>query len=215
MNDYYYFNVKRKRPEETFNEVSEYYNEQTLSKYAKSKNMMRIQEKITIRALEILELKKKRPLILDAGSGPGFAAVYLKEKGYRTIALDIISGFLYFYDIKDLNPIVADMCYSPFKYNSFDAIISISALQWIYRDLNNAFMKNKLINMAKSFYQILKPNHKVVIQFYPKSKEILESLIKIILNSTNFKGNLIIDNPNNPKKRKIFLELKKKIAFSK
>jgi len=66
-----------------------------------------------------------------------------------------------------------------------------------------------LINMAKCFYEMLKPNNKAVIQFYPKSKEILENLSNIILNNTNFKGNLIIDNPNNPKKRKIFLELRK------
>jgi len=209
LNDHYYFNVKKKRPEETFNDVSDYYNDETLSKYAKSKSMMNIQEKITIRALEILKLEKKRLLILDAGSGPGFAAIYLKEQGYRTVTLDIISEFLYFYDIKDLNPIVADMCYSPFKPDSFDAIISISALQWIYRDLNDEIMKKKLINMAKCFYEMLKPNNKAVIQFYPKSKEILENLSNIILNNTNFKGNLIIDNPNNPKKRKIFLELRK------
>ena len=209
MNDHYFFNVKTKRPEETFNEVSEYYDEETLSRYAKSKSMMKIQQKITIRALEILELKKERPLILYAGSGPGFAAVYLKEKGYSTVTLDIIAGFLYFYDIKDLNPIVADMCYSPFRPNSFDAIISISALQWIYRDINNEIMKKKIINLATYFYKILKPNNKMVIQFYPKSNDILENLVKIILNKTNFKGNLIIDNPNNPKKRKIFLELRK------
>lgn len=211
MNDNFNFNIKRKRPEDLFNKVSEYYNKETLSRYAKSKSMMRIQEKITKRALEILELKKERLLVLDAGCGPGFTTIYLREQGYRTVALDIISEFLYFYNIKELNPILADMCYSPFKSNSFDAIISISALQWIYRDLNDETMKNQMINLAKSFFRILKPNSKAVIQLYPKSKDILDNLSKIIINHTNFKGNLIIDNPNNPKKRKIFFELRKTV----
>lgn len=209
MNNNYDFNIKRKRPEELFNKVTDYYNEETLSRYAKSKNMMKIQERITIRALEILDLKKKDSLILDAGCGPGFTTIYLNEQGFKTVALDLIPRFLYFYDIKELNPITADMCFSPFKPNSFDAIISISALQWIYRDSNDEIMKNKMIDLAKSFFRILRPNTKAIIQFYPKSKEILDNLSKIIINNTNFKGNLIIDNPNSPKKRKIFLLLKK------
>jgi 18S rRNA (guanine1575-N7)-methyltransferase len=209
LNHKYDFKVKKKRPEELFNKVTDYYKEETLSRYAKSKSMMNIQEKIAIRALEILDIEKKDALILDAGCGPGFTAIYLNELGFKTVALDIIPEFLYFYDIKDLNPISADMCFPPFKPDSFDAIISISALQWIYRDLNNEIMKNKIINLAKSFFQILKHNKKAVIQFYPKSKEILENLSKIFVNNTNFQGNLIIDNPNSPKKRKIFLVLKK------
>ncbi|MFX0056836.1 MAG: class I SAM-dependent methyltransferase [Candidatus Hodarchaeota archaeon] len=209
MNNNYDFNIKRKRPEELFNKVTDYYDEETLSRYAKSKNMMKIQERITIRALEILDLKKKDSLILDAGCGPGFTTIYLNEQGFKTVALDLIPRFLYFYDIKELNPITADMCFSPFKPNSFDAIISISALQWIYRDSNDEIMKNKMIDLAKSFFRILRPNTKAIIQFYPKSKEILDNLSKIIINNTNFKGNLIIDNPNSPKKRKIFLLLKK------
>ncbi|MHA1473114.1 MAG: hypothetical protein ACTSQW_08465, partial [Promethearchaeota archaeon] len=79
MNDDYFFNVKNKRPEEMYQSVSDYFKGDTLSQYARSKNIMRIQEKITIRALELLELKQERSLILDAGCGSGFASAYLKE----------------------------------------------------------------------------------------------------------------------------------------
>ena len=209
MNEKYYFNVKRKRPEEIYAKVSDYFRSEILSQYANSKSMMKIQEKITIRALELLDLRKKDALILDAGCGPGFAAMVLKEKGYITIALDIISEFLNYYNIKDLNPIAADMCFTPFKSNTFDAILSISALQWIYRDLSNEEMHFLLNSLSKSFFQILKPNSRVIIQFYPKNNDIMEKTGRIITENTDFKGNFIIDNPNSKKKRRIYLLLNK------
>ena len=209
MNKEYSFNIKRKRPEDLFENVSDYFNAETLTNYAESKSIIRTQKKIIIRALELLELKNRHSLILDAGCGPGFAAAYLNELGYKTVALDIISEFLKFYDIEYLNPILADMCYPPFKPDSFDSIISISALQWIYKNIENAIMRSNLINLFKSFYQILKPDSNMIIQFYPKSTIIMDYIAEIVNTKTVFKGNFIIDNPDNPKKRKIFLLLKK------
>ena len=209
MNKEYSFNIKRKRPEDLFENVSDYFNAETLTNYAESKSMMRTQRKITFRALELLKLKNDRALILDAGCGPGFAAMYLNELGYKTVALDIISEFLKYYEIEYLNPILADMCYPPFKPDSFDSIISISALQWITRDVKNESERLILTNLFVSFYQILKPESKMIIQFYPKSTVIMDYIAEIVNTKTNFEGNFIIDNPNNPKKRKIFLLLKK------
>ena len=209
MNKEYSFNIKRKRPEDLFENVSDYFNTETLTNYAESKSIMRTQKKIITRALELLELKSNRSLILDAGCGPGFAAIYLNELGYRTVALDIISQFLKYYDIGHLNPILADMCYPPFKPDSFDSIISISALQWVTRDMKNESERLILTNLFVSFYQILKPESKIIIQFYPKSTVIMDYIAEIVNTKTNFEGNFIIDNPNNPKKRKIFLLLKK------
>lgn len=172
--------------------------------------MKKIQEKITLRVLEILDLKNKNCLLLDAGSGPGFTSIFLHSRGFqKVIALDLIPDFLKFFDLKKVNPILADMCYLPFRSQIFDAVISISTLQWIYRDINNKSMEVKLINMIKSFHNALKSKSKVVIQFYPKNKTIMDKIGKIIAKNSDFNGNFIIDNPNNPKKRKIFLFLKK------
>jgi len=209
LNKEYSFNIKRKRPEDLFENVSDYFNTETLTNYAESKSIMRTQKKIITRALELLELKNDRSLILDAGCGPGFAAAYLNELGHKTVALDIISEFLKYYDIEYLNPILADMCYPPFKSDSFDSIISISALQWIIRDVKSESESLVLTNLFVSFYQILKPESKMIVQFYPKSTVIMDYIAEIVNNKTNFKGNFIIDNPNNPKKRKIYLLLKK------
>jgi len=209
LNKEYSFNIKRKRPEDLFKNVSDYFNAETLTNYAESKSIMRTQKKITIRALELLELKNNRSLILDAGCGPGFAAIYLNELGYRTVALDIISEFLKYYAIGHLNPILADMCYPPFKPDSFDSIISISALQWVIRDVKSKSERLILTNLFVSFYQILKPKSKMIVQFYPKSTVIMDYIAEIVNSKTKFKGNFIIDNPNNPKKRKVYLLLKK------
>ena len=209
MSDDYSFNVKRRRPEEIYSNIRDYYSEEEITRYSISKSIMRIQRKITIRALELLELKSSNLLVMDAGCGPGFTTGVIREQGYQTIALDFITQFLYFYDIKDLNPIAADICNLPFKNNIFNAIISISAFQWIIRDINKAHIKNSITNLMKSFYLFLKPKAKMVIQFYPKNKSIIDILGKLITENTKFEGNFIIDNPSNPKKRKIFLLLEK------
>lgn len=209
MSNDYNFYVKRRRPEEIYDDVRNYYTKEEISRYATSKSIMRIQEKITIRALELLELKNRKSLILDAGCGPGFTAIYLNGQGFKTITLDLIPEFLFFYDIKYLNPIVADMCYVPFKEKEFDAIISISAFQWIFREVHNKTMEHRLINLVKSFYSILKHKTKTVIQFYPKSKTIMDAIGELINKNTKFEGRYIIDNPKHPKKRKIFLVLEK------
>lgn len=209
MSDKFSFDVKRKRPEEIYSNPIDYFKGEILEQYATSKSIMKTQEKITIRALEILNLCEEDTLILDAGTGPGFTSMYLNEIGYKTVAIDIISEFLTYYDLKDLNPIVSDMCFPPFKPHTFDAIISISSLQWIYKDLNNNLMKNRIINLARSFFQILKPEKRAVFQFYPKSKKFLDSIGKIFLSETKFSGHFIIDNPKSPKKRKIYLFLEK------
>jgi len=136
--------------------------------------------------------------------------MYLKGIGYKVVALDIISDFLYFYELNDLNPINADMCLVPFKPNIFDGIISISALQWVFKDINNDKMKNNIINLITYFYIILKDNSRAVIQFYPKNDELMTTIGKLITENTKFVGEYVIDNPQNPKKRKIFLVLEKK-----
>ncbi len=207
MKDHYRFDVKKERPEELFESVLDYFKGKTLTQYATSKSMMRIQEKITIRALELLDLNKKAVFILDMGCGPGFSSIYLNELGYNVVALDIISDFIYFYDNRELKPIITDMCLVPFRSNIFDAIISISALQWIYKEINNETMRKKFIKFTQSIEIILKPESKAVFQFYPKNDRIMKDIGAILMDNTRMSGNFIIDNPNNPKKRKIYLLL--------
>ena len=97
------------------------------------------------------------------------------------------------------------MANPPFRENIFNNIISISSLQWIFRDLTDTRMRKNLINLIKSFEIILKPDSMVIFQLYPKNDIILKEIGKIIVDNSGFQGTFIIDNPENPKKRKIFL----------
>jgi len=203
------FDVKKERPEDVHETVFDYYKGENLLNYARSKNIRRIQEKITQRALEILNIKDKNSLILDIGCGPGFSSTYLHELGYKVIALDIIADFLKYYNLSDFNPIVADMCILPFRTNVIDAVISISALQWIYRNPQNKRERMSLEALFKTLYSILKRNGRAIFQFYPKNNYIMEKIKEIIINNTDFDGGFIIDNQNNPKKRKVYLFLEK------
>lgn len=205
----YNFNIKAKRPEEIYQNVFEYFKDDQVIKYSTSKSMMKIQEKITLRALEIIKVQPK-DLVLDAGSGCGFSSIVLNKLGFNVVSLDIIKHLLTYYQIPELNPTLADICLTPFRDETFEAIISISALQWIYSDLNNTNMENNLYNLINSFHRILKPNGKVIFQFYPKTKNIMEKIGSTFKKKDFFEGNFIIDNIKSPKKRKIFLFLKKK-----
>ncbi len=209
MNDEFLFDVKKERPEDLYKNMSDYFTAERIEDYSLSKNMQRIQTKITIRALQLLDINQKSSLLLDAGCGPGFASFFIKELGYKVVALDIISQFLYYYEMKDINPVVADMCRSPFKPEMFNGIISISALQWIYRDISDKTMENDFIELISSFYSILKFNCKIVFHFYPKNFKLMDKMKALINSQIDFNGGYVIDNPNNPKKRKIFLILEK------
>lgn len=205
----YKFHVKKKRPEDIFTDVRDYYRKDRLLDYAYSKSMMRIQEKITKRVLELLDFESNNKLILDAGCGPGFASFYLQQHGFKVVSLDLIKSFLNIYDMSDINPITGDMSHLPIKTYTFDGIISISALQWIYRDSDRKSEKKRLIELVKSFHLALKTNGIIVIQFYPKNTKILEEIGSIFVKHASFEGGYIIDNENSPKKRKVFLKLVK------
>jgi 18S rRNA (guanine1575-N7)-methyltransferase len=204
----YNFNIKRKRPEEKYQDVFEYFKDDQIIKYSTSKSMMRIQEKITLRALEIMNIQPQE-LILDAGSGCGFSSILLKELGFKVISIDIVKQLLSYYHNPELNPVLTDMCLIPFRNKVFGAIISISALQWIYSELNIPNMERDLKNLINSFYRILKPDGRIIIQFYPKNNVIMERIGYLFKKNNHFTGNFIIDNAKNSKKRKIFLLLEK------
>ena len=70
-------------------------------------------------------------------------------------------------------------------------------------------MQNKLENLANDINTVLKPKAKAIFQFYPKNNLIMKEIGKILIKNTNLRGTFIIDNPNNKKKRKIFLLLNK------
>ncbi|UYP43873.1 hypothetical protein NEF87_000158 [Candidatus Lokiarchaeum ossiferum] len=204
------FFIKHQRPEEQARDPLVFYTQKEVTEYARSKALMRIQEGITKRALRILEAEPPAR-VLDLGMGCGFASTYLRLKHYQTVGIDINRMFLNFYDIPEINPVHADMRQFAFRPEMFDFIISISAVQWVLAEPKLKKRTQYIKNIAEICNFVLKPGGKIIMQFYPKSDEAMKEFGGIIADTDHFSGNFIIDNPDIPKKRRIFLYLEKPI----
>ncbi|MBD3353042.1 MAG: methyltransferase domain-containing protein [Candidatus Lokiarchaeota archaeon] len=200
--------AKRLPPEDMYKSPKDYYTYEVMQNYMHSKSMMWIQEKITKRALELLDAEVPS-LILDLGMGCGFSTSYLYMMGYDVIGIELIYQMLVEYNIWELNPINADMKCLPLRGNTFDFIISISAFQWLINKLDDDELSSILKNIASVFYNLLKSKGKAVIQFYPSSDAKLQMIGRIFADYGHFKGNFIIDNPQGGPKKKIYLYLEK------
>lgn len=194
--------VKVDRPEEIYKDPSLYYTEEMIEKYARSKAMKRAQEKIAHRIVELLNLEKGVRL-LDIGCGVGYTTAVYKLYGYDTVGIDVIPKMLEKAREKGLKVKLGDMrnLQKLFKKESFDAVVSASALQWLKE-------KEDIEKVAQGINYVLKKDGKVVIQFYPKSEKEMMTVAKIF-KKNEFKINIIVDNPNNPKKRTIYVLLNK------
>jgi len=189
--------VKIERPEEVFGVPEKFYTKEEVEKYAKSSSMKRTQRKLTLRIIELLQAKPPAKVI-DLGCGVGYSTELLEELGFNVIGIDILDEMLKHALQKGLNVKKADMrCLNKhFHKEEFDYIISVSALQWI--------SIREREKVAKGCYYILKPRGKIGIQFYPKSEEEMLKTGRIFKKS-GFKVEFIIDNPNNPRKRTIYI----------
>ncbi|MBN3036956.1 MAG: methyltransferase domain-containing protein [Candidatus Diapherotrites archaeon] len=183
--------VKRERPDET-HEPTEYYEKE--AQHYESPGMVREQARITQRAIELLGAGKGR--VLDAGCGTGVSMRVLEDSGFDVKGIDVSPEMIAIARKKKLEASVASMDNTPFPDNSFRAIISISALQWV----------KSPSKVAKEFHRILEKSGRAVIQFYPKSEEDMMRAAKAF--ARLFETDVVIDNPQLPRKRKVFLVLK-------
>ncbi|MGC8851218.1 MAG: class I SAM-dependent methyltransferase [Candidatus Micrarchaeia archaeon] len=195
------------RPEDEHYDVATYYSGAEASRYASSNAMKKIQHNLTLRALE-LALFPLDWRVLDAGCGAGFSLEVLREAGYKKIAgFDAVLDLLEHAKKKGFAVRLGDLRSIPFPARSFDAILSISALQWL--TARNA--KENLEKVASEFWRVLKHGGKAVIQFYPRSEEEALEAGKAF-RARGFKTTIVTDNPKNPRKRKVFILLSKELT---
>ncbi|MHA1646210.1 MAG: class I SAM-dependent methyltransferase, partial [Promethearchaeota archaeon] len=143
------FYIQHQRPEEFAGDPLLFYTKERVAEYARSKALMRIQEGITKRALKIVEIQPPAR-ILDLGMGCGYASAYLQMQHYDTVGIDLNHDFLSFYSIPELNPIQADMRQFTFRPETFDMILSISAVQWILAEKNFELRKKYCTQLVQS-----------------------------------------------------------------
>lgn len=196
--------VKILRPEEIYSSPNLYYTREEVEKYSKSSSMKKIQQEHTLKIINLLKLEPPAR-ILDLGCGVGFSMEILHNYGFDVIGIDINPYMIEKAREKNLKVILGDFrdLTKYFSKKEFDAIVSISALQWIKteRDMRNS---------VKGMYEVLKENGRIGIQFYPYSSTELRSWERLF--KKYFKNvEVLIENPDNPRKRNIYLIIKKLI----
>lgn len=188
-----------------------FYNDSESFKYTLSTRVQHIQAKMTLRALELLNLEQDSPqFLLDIGCGSGLSGEILTEEGYNWIGMDIspsmlatgldrdVEGDLFLGDVG--NGI-------PFRAGTFDAAISISVIQWLCNaDISGADPKKRLLNFFNTLYASLKRGGKFVAQFYPKNDVQTENIMGAA-KVAGFGGGLVIDDPESKRHKKYYLVL--------
>lgn len=177
-----------------------FYNDTESAKYTTSSRIRQIQASMTDRALELLNLSEPS-FILDLGCGSGLSGEILSQNGHTWVGMDISPSMLDIAlqrqqqssyrnnvhtnginenesddndepDGADGDLFLADMGQGlPFRPGSFDAAISISALQWLcnVEQTSQHSADARLRRFFDSLYVALKRGGKAVCQFYPKN----------------------------------------------
>ena len=161
-----------------------------------SPGMQRMQEQLTLRAIELLGIDSGK--VIDIGCGTGYSTKTLADAGFDVVGIDPNEEMVEKANERKLDCRVGSFDKIPFPDRSFDAAVSISTLQWV-EDYRLA---------AKEVSRVLKYSAKAVFQFYPESEEDALRAAKAFARE-GFKAELAIDNPKNPKKKKTFLVLER------
>ncbi len=187
--------------------------------YGTSKWMARNQIQTTIKVLELLESeqiggqiinKSEKSIFLDIGCGTGFSSHTILNSNFvnRVIGIDISLDMINQCEkSSDLHLILSDMRYSPFRSETFNYIISISAFNFASTGAQSKNQMKILIQKAlEALEKNLTNNGRAGIEFYPNKTE--EIFFVNGLKKLNFIGGLLIEQPNSKREKK-FLILKK------
>jgi len=169
---------------------------------------------MTHRALELLALPSPS-LILDIGCGSGLSGEILSalppEEGgpHQWVGLDISVSMLGIALDRDVEGdlMLADIGQGvPFRPGSFDAAISISAIQWLCNaDSSDVSAQGRLGRFFNGLYAALRRGGRAVCQFYPKN-EIQRTMISSAAIKAGFGVGILEDDPGT-KNSKLYLVL--------
>jgi 18S rRNA (guanine1575-N7)-methyltransferase len=169
---------------------------------------------MTNRALELLDLKDPS-LILDIGCGSGLSGEILSqvepEDGgpHVWVGMDVSASML---DIALQRDVEGDLMLAdigqgvPFRAGSFDAAISISAIQWLCNaDSSDVSPTGRLSRFFNGLYASLKRGGRAVCQFYPKNEQ-QRTMISGAAVKAGFGAGILEDDPGT-KNAKLYLVL--------
>lgn len=186
-----------------------FYDEKEAAKYNSSSRIIKVQEELSRRAIELLNLPADREcFILDVGCGSGLSGLALQEAGHAWVGVDISKSMLDIAAERDSSGDVflQDMGNGlPFRPGVFDGCISISAVQWLcYSDKKEQTARKRLTRFFSTLYTCLKRGSRAVLQLYPETPEQMEEISSCAMRC-GFSGGLVIDYPNSAKAKKFYL----------
>ncbi|RPA98001.1 S-adenosyl-L-methionine-dependent methyltransferase [Choiromyces venosus 120613-1] len=195
------------RPEDTL-PPDLFYNDRESQKYTTSSRIQTIQTSMAQRALSLLSLPHPS-LILDVGCGSGLSGEALTASEHTWIGMDISASMLAIALDRETagDLFLADIGQGvPFRPGTFDAAISISAIQWLCNaDSSHVSATGRLARFFEGLYASLKRGGKAVLQFYPKN-EVQRSMITGAAIRAGFGAGLLEDDPGT-KNVKVYLVL--------
>ncbi len=169
---------------------------------------------MTHRALSLLSLTSPS-LILDIGCGSGLSGEILSsvpasEGGpHAWVGMDIAASMLDIALQRDVDGdlLLADIGQGvPFRAGSFDAAISISAIQWLCNaESSDVSPQGRLARFFNGLYASLRRGGRAVCQFYPKNEQ-QRSMISGAAIKAGFGAGILEDDPGT-KNSKIYLVL--------
>lgn len=170
---------------------------------------------MTIRALELLDLSSPS-FILDIGCGSGLSGEILSsvepEDGgpHIWVGMDISASMLNV-ALTDREVegdlMLADIGQGvPFRAGTFDAAISISAIQWLCNaESSDVSPEGRLSRFFNGLYASLKRGGRAVCQFYPKNDQ-QRTMISAAAIKAGFGAGILEDDPGT-KNSKLYLVL--------
>lgn len=169
---------------------------------------------MTRRALELLDLDSPS-LILDVGCGSGLSGEILStvpgdEGGPHVwVGMDVSPSML---DVALQRDVEGDLMLAdigqgvPFRAGTFDAAISISAIQWLCNaESSETSPEGRLSRFFNGLYASLKRGGRAVCQFYPKNDKQRNMITQAAVRA-GFGAGILEDDPET-KNAKVYLVL--------
>ncbi|KAK3938774.1 S-adenosyl-L-methionine-dependent methyltransferase [Diplogelasinospora grovesii] len=201
------------RPEDTLS-ADVHYDDTEARKYTTSSRIQNIQASMTRRALELLNLDSPS-FILDIGCGSGLSGEILsdvpEDEGgpHVWVGMDISASML---DVALQRDVEGDLLLAdigqgvPFRAGTFDAAISISAIQWLCNaESSDTSPAGRLSRFFNGLYASLKRGGRAVCQFYPKN-DTQRNMITQAAVKAGFGAGILEDDPET-KNVKVYLVL--------
>ncbi|KAF3762705.1 S-adenosyl-L-methionine-dependent methyltransferase [Cryphonectria parasitica EP155] len=201
------------RPEDTL-AADVHYDDTEARKYTTSSRIQNIQATMTRRALELLDLDSPS-MILDIGCGSGLSGEILssvpEDEGgpHVWVGMDVSASML---DVALQRDVEGDLLLAdigqgvPFRAGTFDAAISISAIQWLCNaESSETSPEGRLSRFFNGLYSSLKRGGRAVCQFYPKNDK-QRNMITQAAVKAGFGAGLLEDDPET-KNVKVYLVL--------